>query len=179
MITETVVSAAASPGSADEEFSAFAAVLGPRLFRSAVLLCGDWQLAEDLVQTTLAKVYVSWRRVSRADRPESYAHGILTKTFLSHRRLRRSSEVPDSLPSEEMAARLDAPDVELRLDVLNALAQLEPADRAVLVLRYWEDRSVAETASVLGISDVNVRSRASRAAARLRAVLDDPEEERS
>ncbi len=78
----------------EREFTEFASVITPRLFRSALLLSGDWQLAEDLVQTTLAKLFVGWGKVSKADNPQAYAHGALTKTFLSHKRVRRNSETP-------------------------------------------------------------------------------------
>lgn len=80
--------------STELEFTGFATAITPRLFRTALLMCGDWHLAEDLVETTLAKVYVKWSRVARADVPEAYARGVLTKTFLSHKRVRRNAELP-------------------------------------------------------------------------------------
>ena len=78
----------------DAAFTEFAAAVTPRLFRSALLMCGDWHLAEDLVQTTLGKLYVAWPKVERADSAEAYARGTLTKTFLSHKRIRRNAELP-------------------------------------------------------------------------------------
>ena len=78
----------------DSAYTEFASAVAPRLFRSALLMCGDWHLAEDLVQTTLGKLYVAWRKVQRADSAEAYARGTLTKTFLSHRRVRRNAELP-------------------------------------------------------------------------------------
>lgn len=170
----------AQRGRVHDEFTDFAAVMAPRLLRSAVLLCGDRHLAEDLVQTTLAKLFVAWSKVRRADSPEAYAHGTLTKTFLSHRRLRRSSERPTDAGEHQTARDPDhAGATDARVDLLTALAALEPTDRAVLVLRYWEDRSVAETAHALGMTEVNVRTRAARAAKRLRTALTESKEERS
>ena len=152
----------------DEAFVEFASAVTPRLFRSALMLCGDWHLAEDLVQTTLSKLYVNWRKVRAADSPEAYARGALTKEFLSHRRLKRSGEVPRSDVHREQPVVTDAT---TRLELLRALRELSPQDRAIVMLRYWEDRTVAETASVLGMSEGAVRTRASRALPRLRAVL--------
>ena len=149
-------------------YTEFASVIAPRLFRSALLLCGDWQLAEDLVQTTLAKLFVAWKKASRADNPEAYARGVLTKTFLSHQRVRRNSE----LPTDQVAERLaEGPDSALRLDLLAALRDLDKVDRAVVVLRYWEDRTVSETAHHLSMSEAAVKTRASRAMGKLRVAL--------
>ncbi len=160
-----------STASALDEFQGFARALTPRLFRSALLMSGDWHLAEDLVQTALGKIYASWSRVRRADSPEAYAHTVLMRTYISHRRLRRSSEHPVAALPEPSGS--PGPDSALRLTLLAALAELPPRDRAVVVLRYWEDRSVEETASVLGMSKGSVRNRSSRALARLRRVIGD------
>ncbi len=160
-------------------FEEFVHATADRLHRSALLLCGDHHLAEDLTQTTYAKVYAGWAKVSSADSPLAYTRVILMRVFLSHRRLRRSAEQPsDRLP--DAAAVGD--DLALRADLLAALRQLSPRDRAVLVLRYWEDLSVAQTAQVLGIRESACRNRAARALARLRVLLphlsdSDPEEQ--
>jgi len=157
----------------DDDYTAFATAAAPRLFRTALLLCGDWHLAEDLVQTTLAKLYVAWTKVARADSPEAYARGTLTKTFLSHRRIRRNSETPvlDAGHHEDAAAPMAA--TADRLALFEALRKLDATDRAVVVLRYWEDRSVAQTAAEVGLSEGAVRTRASRALGRLRLELTD------
>lgn len=159
-----------TPGA--DDFASFVHATGTALYRTALLLCGDHHLAEDLTQTTYAKVFAKWGRVRRSDSPTAYTRTVLLNTFLSHRRLRRSSERPvDRIP--EGAA--DGTDPTVRLDLMAALAGLTPADRAVLVLRFWEDRSVEDTASVLGVSPGAVRTRSSRALARLRERLgDDP-----
>lgn len=153
----------------DTAFTEFAAAVTPRLFRSALLMSGDWHLAEDLVQTTLGKLYVAWPKVERADSADAYAHGALTKTFLSHKRVRRNAELPHVDLGE---AESRHPDASSRLELFEALRQLDPLDRAVVVLRYWEDRTVADTAKQVGLSDGAVRTRASRALAKLRADLE-------
>jgi RNA polymerase sigma-70 factor (sigma-E family) len=153
----------------DDAYVDFATTIAPRLFRSALMLCGDWHLAEDLVQTTLGKLYANWGKVQSAESPEAYARGALSKEFLSHRRLRRSHELPTGDIERDGAA--DVADGTTRLVLLAALRELAPMDRAVLVLRYWEDRSVAETAQVLSLSEGAVRTRASRALPRLRKAL--------
>ncbi len=151
-------------------FEEFVHVAGDRIHRAAVLLCGDHHLAEDLTQTTFAKVYAAWPTVSTADSPIAYTRKVLLRTFLSHRRLRRSAERPVRAVPE---TRTHEPDPGDRLDLLAALRRLPPPDRAVLVLRYWEDLSVARTAELLGIRETTCRARSSRALAKLRALLPD------
>ncbi|MFD5466834.1 SigE family RNA polymerase sigma factor [Kitasatospora sp. NPDC127059] len=151
------------------EFEGFAHSRGQRLFRTALLLCGDWHLAEDLTQVTLAKLYASWPKVRRADNQDAYARSTLVRSYLSHRRLRRNGERPALGELPEGIAPGDDP--ALRITLLNALAELSPRDRAVLVLRYWEDRSVEESAAELGVSAGAVRAQSLRALKRLRAVL--------
>ncbi len=156
----------------DEGYQAFAAARVGHLYRSACLLTGgDTHLAEDLVQETLGRVFVRWRRVSAADNPVAYAQTMLVHTFLSWRRRRSSDERPTASPPEAHAA--EAGDTALRVTLLSALRQLPERDRAVLVLRYWEDRSVQETAAALRLGPGAVRSHALRALARLREELGD------
>ncbi|MFJ9315730.1 SigE family RNA polymerase sigma factor [Pimelobacter simplex] len=155
-----------------EEFTAFVRSSGTQLHQAAMLLTGDHHLAEDLTQATYAKVFVHWRRVQAADSPLAYARTTLLNTFLSHRRLRRSSEHPSELTDADLGPPAGAdPDPGARVDLLAALAGLSPLDRAVVVLRYWEDRSVADTATDLGISETAVRTRARRALLRLRPLI--------
>jgi RNA polymerase sigma-70 factor (sigma-E family) len=158
-------------GRDDAAFTEFASVAAPRLFRSAVLMCGDYHLAEDLVQTTLAKLYVAWPSVERAQSADAYARGALTKTFLSHRRVRRNAEQPRSDLGD--AAASTGSDASTRIELFDAMARLDPLDRAIVVLRYWSDRSAEETAVVVGLSAGAVRTRASRALSRLRDSLAD------
>lgn len=151
-------------------FEAFAAARAGALFRTAWLLTGDQQLAEDLVQEALARVYVRWRRVARMDNPAAYTRRVLVNAHVSHRRLRRNREVPVAEVQPAQAPG-EAGDPDLRLTLLDGLARLDVVDRTVLVLRYWEDLDVTTTAGLIGISGANVRTRSARALARLRAVL--------
>ena len=156
--------------SAEQQFTEFATLAAPRLRRTAFLLCGDWHTAEDLTQTALAKVFVSWRRISRKDAVQAYATRTLLNSYLAGRRRKRVTEVLQGrLP--DRAAPPQAP--ELRLMMLDALAVLPPRARAVVVLRYWEDLSVEQVADLLGCSTGNVKSQSARALDKLRTLLDD------
>ncbi|MEU8654597.1 SigE family RNA polymerase sigma factor [Streptomyces sp. NPDC048737] len=150
-------------------YAEFAAARTGHLYRSACLLtAGDTHLAEDLVQETLGRLYVRWGRVSRADNPAGYAQTVLTRTFLAHRRRRSSGERAVDVLPERAGAVADVP---LRLTLVEALGRLPAKDRAVLVLRYWEDRSVEETARAMNASSAAVRTRCVRALGRLRELL--------
>lgn len=153
-------------------FEAFAAARAGALYRTAWLLCGERHLAEDLVQETLARVFVRWRAVSRMENPAAYARRVLVNVHVSHRRLRRNRELPVASPRVREVAT-EPGDTELRLTLLDGLARLDRVDRTVLVLRYWEDLDVSTTAGLLRMSPANVRTRSVRALARLRAVLGD------
>ncbi|MEV8093732.1 SigE family RNA polymerase sigma factor [Kitasatospora sp. NPDC085879] len=171
--------AGGGPGRAgkDDEFLEFAATRTSHLYRSACLLTGgDTHLAEDLVQETLGRMYAVWRPGSRRpgtrriDNPPAYAQGVLYRLFLSHVRRRSSTERPVGDLPEQAAADGDS---SLRVTLVEALARLSARDRAVLVLRYWEDVSVEETAELLGASPGAVRTQTSRALTRLRALIGD------
>ncbi|MET7305393.1 SigE family RNA polymerase sigma factor [Embleya sp. NPDC005575] len=158
-------------------FTEYAQAAAPRLRRTAFLICGDWHLAEDLTQTALEKLYVAWRRVERTGNPDAYAKRVVLNAYLDRRRLRSSGEVPGV--DAEALARVPAmgdESAELRVTLMAALLHLVPRDRAVLVLRYWEDQSVDTVADLLGMSPVAVRTCSVRALKRLRARL--PEGER-
>jgi RNA polymerase sigma-70 factor (sigma-E family) len=154
----------------DEEFTSFVSSASPQLHRKAWLLTTSSAAAEDLVQSALAKAYVHWRRVSSADDPTAYVSGIVLKTFLSDRRRRSSTEIA---VAEVDDAEASHDDPALRLTLLAALRSLAPLDRAVVVLRYWEDRSVEETARTLHLSNAAVKNRSLRALASLRTQLAD------
>jgi RNA polymerase sigma-70 factor (sigma-E family) len=147
------------------EFEQFATARAPQLYRSAYLLCGDRHRAEDLVQETLAKVFARWGR--RIDNPAAYAQTTLVRTYISQQRRRSNHETPyDDLPDAGVADPTEASDLRMALqDVLDGLA---PLDRAVLVLRYSEDLSVAEVAERLGLSPGAVKNRSMRALERAR-----------
>jgi RNA polymerase sigma-70 factor (sigma-E family) len=153
-----------------EDFSEFARTAAGRLCRTAYLLCGDWHTAQDLTQTTLAKVFVSWRRIERRDGVHAYAHRTLVNSYLAMARRRSFSELPvATIP--DAADQTDTAD--LRIVLLQALASLTPRDRTVVILRYWEDRSADQVAELLGCSPGNVRVLSCRALQRLRGVLGD------
>ncbi|MFF1564510.1 SigE family RNA polymerase sigma factor [Streptomyces sp. NPDC058293] len=156
--------------SKESGFREFAEARTGHLFRSACLLTsGDTHFAEDLVQETLGRMYVVWGRSSRVGNPAAYAQTVLIRAFLAHQRRRSAQE----RPSDELPETSDIPpgDALLRITLLDALRQLPPKDRAVIVLRYWEDRSVMETAEILNVSSAAVRTRSTRALARLREQL--------
>jgi RNA polymerase sigma-70 factor (sigma-E family) len=157
-------------GHVEDEFAEFAVAASPRLLRAAYLLCGNRHTAEDLAQTTLAKVFASWRRISNQQAVHAYATRTLVNTYLGDKRKKSSREV---VTSELPEPAIDSPAPELRMMVLDALATLPPRARAIVVLRYWADMSVAEVADVLGCSEGNVKSQCSRALARLRVVLSE------
>ncbi|KGN30995.1 hypothetical protein N802_05165 [Knoellia sinensis KCTC 19936] len=161
--------------SRDEAFTLFATQARPGLLRSARLLTtGDEARAEDLVQHVLVRLYVRWPNVTRADDPVRYAHRSLVNAFIDdsrkvHRRREWSSEDP---ARSEVAVEGDSTvDPLLRQQVLRALADLPPGQRAVVVLRHWLDWSVEQTAQALDISTGSVKSQNHKALASLRTSL--------
>ena len=153
---------------ADAEFTSFAEEVSSRLLGTAYLLCGDWHLAEDLTQTALAKVFASWPRISRKDAAFAYARQTLLNTYLADRHRKRWREVVTSELPEVPAV---APDSELKLTLIGALALLPPSARAIVVLRYWEDMTVEQVAMVAGCSIGNVKSQSARGLDKLRRLL--------
>ena len=162
--------ARADKAAVEEELEQFVQGRYLALRRTAYLLCGDWHRAEDLVQGTLVKVVVAARR-RRVDSLDAYSRQVLLRLFLDeNRRLWRRRERSWAEPVEVAD---DERDSDLKLTVLSALRGLPPRQRATMVLRYWEDRSVEETADLLGISQGTVKSQSARALAALRTVLQD------
>jgi RNA polymerase sigma-70 factor (sigma-E family) len=157
-----------------EDFVEFAASSSARLRRAAFLLCGEWHTAEDLAQATLAKVFVSWRRISRRDAAYAYATRTLVNTYLADRRTKRAGELLTA-PLPERPVEQQAP--ELRIMVLDALAALPPRARAVVVLRYWADMSVEQVAALLDCSEGAVKSQSARGLDKLRPLLGDAAKE--
>ena len=157
----------------EAEFEEFARARAPHLYRSAWLLCGNGHQAEDLVQETLAKVYVRWRKPlgGHIDNPAAYAQTALTRTFLSSRRRRSSRELPFAEPPDAVVPDGSAVS-DVRIALVEALGGLAPADRVVLVLRYLEDLGVDEVADRMGVSPGAVRNRSMRALDRIRPLLD-------
>ena len=147
----------------DEEFSAFVRRRSGALHRTAYLLCGDWHLADDLVQESLAKAFRHWKRVQRADNPDAYVRKVLVNEY--NRRWQTTRDValrPDEGNRGDVASD-PADAVALRADLLEALLQLPPRQRATVVLRYLDGLSERETAAVLGCSAGTVKSQTSRA----------------
>jgi RNA polymerase sigma-70 factor (sigma-E family) len=157
--------------SADTEFTAYATARAQRLRDTAYLLCGDWHTAQDLTQTTLAKLYTAWKRVERRENVDAYARKVMLRTFLDSKRLKRSTERPTAEVPESSAPT--GGDPALRVTLLSALAQLPLNRRAVLVLRFWEDQSVEATAEAMGLSISAVKSLTQRALVEVRRVLRD------
>ena len=150
-------------------FEEFVVARRPALLRTAYLLTGDLADAEDLVQVALAKAVPHWRRI--AHRPEPYVRKILARESVSRWRARRWREVShDRVPDLVGGPTTDATDDRLALQA--ALAELAPRQRAVIVLRYFDDLTEKETAAALGIAVGTVKSQARNALARLRDVLD-------
>ncbi|GAA0794041.1 SigE family RNA polymerase sigma factor [Spirilliplanes yamanashiensis] len=150
--------------STEQEFLAFVAAATPALFRVAYALTGQQQAAEDLLQSALERVAARWRRI---DDPGAYARTVMYHEQISWWRRWKRREVVVARPPERVADD-PAAGVALRLSLRAALDRLGPRQRAVLVLRYLEDRPEAEVARLLGCSPKTVASQASRGLARLR-----------
>ncbi len=150
---------------AQEQFAAFVAGRGPALQRTAYLLTGDWALAEDLLQTALAKSYLAWGRIRHED-PEGYVRKVLANTHASWwRRKWRGEAATEVLPESAYDGQAG---VDERLALAVALRGLPPRQRAVIVLRFYEDLTEAATAAVLDCSVGTVKSQTSKALAKLR-----------
>lgn len=156
--------------STDAPFVEYANAAAGRLHRFAYLLCHDWHLAQDLTQTALAKCYVSWAKVERAGNRDAYVRKVLVRAFLDHQRRRSSSEIAMPEPAVDRSYRENP---ELRLTLIEALARLPARERALVVLRFWEDQTVEGTAQILGLSKAVVQRQTLRALDQLRTFLQD------
>jgi RNA polymerase sigma-70 factor (sigma-E family) len=155
------------------EFDSFVRTRTPALLRSAYLLTGDQHLAEDLVQSALARTHRSWRRLHHSGNAEAYTRKTMYHLQVSWwRRGRVAESMPGDLP--EPRRRGGEPDhaqqIALRLSLRAALLKLSTKQRAVLVLRFFEDRTEAEVADLLGVTVGTVKSQTAKALARLRTV---------
>jgi RNA polymerase sigma-70 factor (sigma-E family) len=146
----------------EQEFTAWAAGVERRLLRSAYLLTGDLHRAEDLVQEALVKVAMRWDRLS-AGNPTAYARTIIVRDNISWWRRRR-----EVLVDEVSATAAVSSDPDAAMVVRRALQRLTPAQRAVVVLRHFDDLSVEETAAILKVAPGTVKSQNAAALARLR-----------
>jgi RNA polymerase sigma-70 factor (sigma-E family) len=154
----------------EADFEAYVAARAAALRRTAYLLCGDWHQAEDVVQNALTKLYLAWRRVEKRDGIDAYARQIVVRCVLDERRRGWRRERPVHVVPDVAAVDASSDDREM---LLAALAAVPQQQRAVLVLRYWDDVSIAGTAEVLGISEGAVKSAASRGLDNLRRALPD------
>jgi RNA polymerase sigma-70 factor (sigma-E family) len=158
-----------------QEFTEYVAGRMTALRRSAYLLCGSWHQADDLVQAVLADLYERWARARRADNLDAYVHTILVRRYLDDRRTgwtRRVRLVDHSLDRADPAEA----DVFDRVDFVTAIATLPARQRAVVVLRFYEDLTVEQVAEVLRIRPGTVKSYSARALDTLRRLLDaDPQ----
>jgi RNA polymerase sigma-70 factor (sigma-E family) len=162
----------------ESSFESFASMSSTRLLRSAYLLCGDRQLAEDLLQMTMIRTARHWRAARAA--PEAYARAVLVNLARdgARRRRRRVDEVlGDAENAAREESRLGADHAESVADrdvLLAALSTLPQRQREVIVLRFYADLSVAATAAAVGASEGTVTSYTSRALSRLRQLLREP-----
>ncbi len=152
-------------------YDEYAASAWPWLYRCAYLLSGNHADAEDLAQQTLLQAYRSWSKVSRADEPRAYLRRMLTNLYISQRRPQgRRLELLTDAPPEPRAA-MQQPGPEDRMVLWPHVASLPPRQRAVIVLRYYEQLSEREIADALDCSTGNVKSTAHRALQALRAAV--------
>lgn len=154
----------------DREFTHFVEQSSAQLSRTAYLLCGDRHRAEDVVQIALAKMYIAWSRMRRADSIEAYARQVLVRVCIDESRRPWRRETAQADP------RIDAADprgdLPFESPVLDELRRLPAGQRAAVVLRYWHDLSVEETADLMSCSRSTVKTQAARGLERLRGVLD-------
>lgn len=152
------------------DFTAHVNERSPRMQRTAYLLCRDWALAEDLLQTSLVKAWRAWRRVG--DDPDPYVYRILVNTYLSHAKRRWRGEIPTEFPPDRPDPADAFGGADGRASLWPALGRLPHGQRTVVVLRYIEDLTETQVAAILGCSVGTVKSQASKALAKLRI---DPE----
>jgi RNA polymerase sigma-70 factor (sigma-E family) len=148
----------------------FVASRGPALLRTAYLICGDRHQAEDLFQNAMARLLVHWTRVSGGD-PEAYARRILVNSTINWRQRLRAREVSVAAVPDRAGADFTTALAE-RDEMWHALARLPRRQRAVLVLRYYEDLTEAQTAAMLGCSVGTIKSQHAKALALLRSPAD-------
>ena len=156
----------------EAEFGDYVAARAARLVRFAYLICGDWHRAEDAVQTALTKLYLAWTRLDPVAGVDAYTRRIVVRTLTDDGRLARfRRERLSDRPPEPPATPDLTGEVDERVAVLDALRRVPPRQRAALVLRYWEDLSIEQTAEVLGCTPGTVKSQTARGLATLRDLL--------
>ncbi|HET8594287.1 MAG TPA: SigE family RNA polymerase sigma factor [Intrasporangium sp.] len=156
-------------GAIDAEFADYVRARQHGLLRAAYLVCGDRQQAEDLVQQALVKLALRWETIRR-EHPDAFVRRVLYRDAVSSWRRTRRERVTLTPPEPTPYAAHDT-NVEAKVDLERALSRLAPRQRAVLVLRFFEDRSEAETAAILGISVGTVKSQTHDALSRIRTLV--------
>jgi RNA polymerase sigma-70 factor (sigma-E family) len=152
-----------------EGFRDYVAARSTALLRTAWLLTGDWFLAQDLVQDALTRTWLRWDRVQRRDAPDAYVRKVMLSIYLSWRRRRWNGEIAAaSLPEMPDPADTYAA-ADLRQSLQRALAALGARQRAVVVLRFFDDLTETQVADTMGCSVGTVKSQSAKALARLRA----------
>jgi RNA polymerase sigma-70 factor (sigma-E family) len=162
---------------AREDFRSYVVARSPALLRTAYALTGNRADAEDLLQAALAKTYLSWDRIREREAVDGYVRRVMVNTRTSWWRRKRVDERPTGELPERVGGRDATADLHLHDALWRALSELPKRQRAMVVLRYYEDLSEAETAAVMGVSVGTVKSATSRALATLRAtsgLRDDP-----
>jgi RNA polymerase sigma-70 factor (sigma-E family) len=157
----------------DVAFTEFATASRARLRSTAFLLCGDWSRASDFVQEGLIRVYVAWPRLVRKGGELAYARKAVVSAFLDASRKRSSTERPEARHRDRSSTEDVAAAVTDRAALMTTLARLPERQRACVVLRYFEELDVRETAAALGCSEGTVKSQTSRALAALKAMFED------
>lgn len=154
-------------------FVEFAAARSTSLHRAAYLMVGDVGLAQDLVQEALTKTYVAWPRLRDPANAEAYTRKVITTTAISwfRRKSWYAERVRETLPDQPTPGH--AQDIALRTSLMVVLAQLPPRQRAVIVLRYFDDLTEAQAAAILGVTVGTVKSQSYVALAKLRGLLGD------
>lgn len=149
-------------------FAQFIEAREQALQRTAWLLTSDWALAQDLVQTALARSWPYWGRITRGDDPEIYVRRVMVNTWATWRRRRWRAEQPAGVLIDGPDPRDMAADVASRVAVREVLAALTERQRAVVVLRLFDDLPEAQVAQILGCAAGTVKATLSQALARLR-----------
>jgi RNA polymerase sigma-70 factor (sigma-E family) len=154
----------------DADYVAYVEARLAWLRRIAYLLCQDWHAADDLVQTTVTRLFAHWPRVTRMDNRDAYTRTILVRAFLSERRKPWFRRV--HLPGFDIDGAAPVPDQDAVLDVRAALNTLPPRQRATIVLRFYCDLDVEQVAGLLGCSTGTVKSQTAKGLAALRQRLE-------
>jgi len=152
----------------DASFLDFVSTRRTRLRATAYLMCGDWHRADDVLQEALIRLYVAWPRVADSSALPAYARRTVINTALNLARKASSGEIPVA-EVRDQATEVDP--VDARMDIVSALGRLGPRQRACVVLRYFEDLSVADVAELLGCRQGTVKSQTARALDTLRTIL--------